>query len=251
MKTFLSLFLLLCFLGSCTEFKRVRQSSIGIENLNVEAGQPEEAGDTTIDFLFSDVPETREAVTLENDTIIDADYNFEEAIAGTNAPQSIIDQLELFEVAYLSTDGKVHRGQILSNKAISEEIRTIFRFMLEEQFVIEKAIPIVKYDWSDSLSMDDNNSYSFCYRDITYSKHATGMAIDINPRFNPLRWKTEDRPNQPEGAVLDTTVNGTLYPGHPVVDEFRRLGFRWGHSFTKFYDDHHFEKTQSPLSRLR
>ncbi|MDR2816555.1 MAG: M15 family metallopeptidase, partial [Proteiniphilum sp.] len=55
-------------------------------------------------------------------------------------------------------------------------------------------------------------------------------------------WKTEKRPNQPEGAVLDTTVNGTLYPGHPVVEEFGKLGFRWGHSFTKFYDDHHFEK---------
>ncbi len=68
------------------------------------------------------------------------------------------------------------------------------------------------------------------------------MAIDINPRFNPLRWKHLDRPNIPEGAVLDTTINGTLYPGHPVVDEFRNKGFRWGHTFSKYYDDHHFEK---------
>lgn len=187
-----------------------------------------------------------------NDTIIDASYSFEEAIAATKAPQDIIDQLTLFDVVYLSTDGQVHRGQILSNKEIAEDIRKIFQFMLDKEFVIEKAIPIVKYDWSDSLSMDDNNSYSFCYRDITYSKHATGMAIDINPRFNPLRWKREERPNKPEGAVSDTMVNGTLYPGHPVVEEFRRLGFRWGHSFTKFYDDHHFEKNaQSPLSRFR
>ncbi|MDR0422202.1 MAG: M15 family metallopeptidase [Proteiniphilum sp.] len=185
---------------------------------------------------------TRGAEPVKNDTVTDADYSFDEAIAGTGAPQNIIDQLELFDVLYLSCDGKIHRGQILSGKKIAEDIRTIFRFMLAEGFVVEKAIPAVRYGWSDSLSMADNNSYSFCYRDITYSKHATGMAIDINPRFNPLRWKTGNRPSQPEGASSDSTVNGTLYPGHPVVNEFVRLGFRWGHSFSKFYDDHHFEK---------
>lgn len=242
MKIILSLFSILCLFYSCMEYKRDKQPSTGAEDPAAKAGQRKGSTDTTAYYQSPNTMGENEPVPVENDTIIDADYSFEEAIAGAGAPQNIIDQLALFEVFYLSTDGKIHRGQILSNKEIAEDISTIFRFMLEEEFVIGKAIPIVKYDWNDSLSMDDNNSYSFCYRDITYSKHATGIAIDINPRFNPLRWKTENRLNQPEGAVLDTTVNGTLYPGHPVVDEFRKLGFRWGHSFTKFHDDHHFEK---------
>lgn len=176
------------------------------------------------------------------DTIIDASYTFDEAVEYSEAPEEIISQLELVDVYYISTDGKIHKGQVVTNRQIANDIKEIFSFMLDEGFVIEKAIPIVKYGWNDSLSMADNNSYSFCYRNISYSKHATGMAIDINPRFNPLRWKNIDRPNTPAGAVLDTTVNGTLYPGHIVVNEFRRLGFRWGHTFTKYYDDHHFEK---------
>lgn len=176
------------------------------------------------------------------DTIIDARYTFDEAVEYSEAPEEIISQLELVDVYYISTDGKIHKGQVVTNRQIANDIKEIFSFMLDEGFVIEKAIPIVKYGWNDSLSMADNNSYSFCYRNISYSKHATGMAIDINPRFNPLRWKNIDRPNTPAGAVLDTTVNGTLYPGHIVVNEFRRLGFRWGHTFTKYYDDHHFEK---------
>ena len=176
------------------------------------------------------------------DTIVDANYSFEEAIAGTKAPDEIIAQLELLEVHYLSVDGEIHKGQILCNRSISADIRDMFTFMLDEGFVIEKAVPIVRYGWNDSLSMADNNSYSFCYRNITYSKHAEGMAIDINPKFNPLRWKNSDKPDEPAGAVSDTTVNGTLHPNHPVVNEFRRLGFRWGHTFTKYYDDHHFEK---------
>ena len=203
-------------------------------------------------FISSVTPDTtiiQGSVTL--DTITDSKYSFKEAVAGSGAPENIINQLELIEVVYLSTDGKIHKGQIVTNIAIADDIRDLFSFMLHEGFVIEKAIPIIRYGWSDSISMDNNNSYSFCYRDITYSKHANGMAIDINPRFNPLRWKINDNPNQPAGAQLDTTVNGTLYPGHPVVEEFRSRGFKWGHTFTKYYDDHHFEKAQPSLSKLR
>lgn len=179
----------------------------------------------------------------EKDTIvIDSQLTFEEAVAGTKAPRSIIDELVLFDVLYKSTDDKLHKGQILTNRKIENDIRDIFEFMLKNDFVVEKAIPIVHYNWNDSLSMDDNNTYSFCYRNIAYSKHARGMAIDINPRFNPVRWKKTNRPNQPENAVLDTTVNGTLHPDHVLVKEFGRLGFRWGHTFSKYYDDHHFEK---------
>ena len=182
-------------------------------------------------------------VVKDMDTIIiDSRYTFSQAIEGASAPQSVIDELELIEVNYISTDKKLHQGQVLINKRIAADIKEIFQLILEQEFVIEKAIPIVAYNWSDSLSMANNNSYSFCYRNITYSKHAKGMAIDINPRFNPFRWKTDYLPNQPYGAVLDTTVNGTLHPNHPIVKEFRKRSFRWGHTFSKYWDDHHFEK---------
>ena len=176
--------------------------------------------------------------------IIHSYLSFEEAVTGSKAPESVLKELTLINVLYRSTDDRIHRGQIMTNKAIEDEIKQMFRFMLDKEFVIAKVIPMVKYNWNDSLSMDDNNTSSFCYRNVSYSKHATGMAIDINPRFNPLRWKNSDKPNQPNGATLDTTINGTLYPSHPVVKEFRRLGFRWGHTFSKYYDDHHFEKNK-------
>ena len=179
----------------------------------------------------------------ETDTIIiDSRFTFTEAIEGANAPQNIIDELELIDVTYISTDSKLHKGQILTNKRLVADIKEIFEVMLQQEFVIERAIPIVAYNWSDSISMANNNTYSFCYRDTSYSLHAKGVAIDINPRFNPLRWKIENRPNQPLGAVLDTTVNGTLHPNHPIVKEFSKRGFRWGHYFSKYWDDHHFDK---------
>ncbi|SRR5690554_1705421 len=232
MRNFVSLFLIAFTLLSCTENQR-RAPRAPITSTELSDGVFE-GSQPKVDSLHVEPTST--------DTLIDASYTFQEAVAGSAAPIEIILQLELIDVIYLSTDGEIHKGQILANKAIASDIVHLFEFMLDRGFVIDKAIPIVHYGWSDSLSMDDNNSYSFCYRDISYSKHAQGMAIDINPRFNPLQWKNERRPNQPENAVLDTTVNGTLYPGHPVVDEFRRRGFRWGHTFTRYWDDHHFEK---------
>ncbi|MGV8962066.1 MAG: M15 family metallopeptidase [Candidatus Saccharimonadaceae bacterium] len=183
-----------------------------------------------------------EELSKPETTIIDSRYTFTEAIEGSNAPKEVIDKLTLMDVTYLSTDEKLHQGQILTNQRLAEDIQQLFEYMLEHDFMIDKAIPIVAYNWNDSLSMANNNTYSFCYRNISYSCHAQGLAIDINPRFNPVRWKTKNLPNQPIGAVLDTTVNGTLYLSHPVVKEFRKRGFRWGHTFSKYWDDHHFEK---------
>ena len=177
------------------------------------------------------------------EVIVDCHYTFEEAIAGSKAPKSILDQLELIDVQYYSTDGKIHKGQVLTNKKIAPKIKTIFSFILQNKFPVARVIPIVKYNWNDNVSMQANNSYSFCYRNVSYSKHAEGMAIDINPFFNPQRWKKDqkNRIDRPIGAKYNTEVPGTFYSNHPVVQQFKKLGFHWGHSFSAKYDDHHFE----------
>lgn len=195
-----------------------------------------------------DMMDTIPEINVKPTEIIDSELTFEEAIAGSDAPQHILDELVLLDVRYFSTDDKIHRGQILVNKRIEKNIEHIFEFMLEHEFAVYQAVPIVKFDWDDMKSMKANNSSGFCYRDVMntkrQSKHSTGMAIDINPLFNPIRWKSPNkhRPNIPEGAVLDTTNNGTLYPNHPVVEEMKRLGFKWGNQFRRYWDDHHFEK---------
>lgn len=176
--------------------------------------------------------------------IIDSNYSFEDAIKGSKAPKELLGQLQLITVLYYSLDHKLHQGQILTNKLIANDIENLFEFILQSHFPIAKAIPIVRYDWNDDLSMQDNNTYSFCYRNVSFSKHAKGMAIDINPFFNPVRWKNDSirRQDKPIGANYDPSVPGTFFSDHPVVRKSKKLGFRWGHAFSKKYDDHHFEK---------
>jgi hypothetical protein len=175
--------------------------------------------------------------------IVDCNYSFEEAIAGTEAPQNIIDQLQLINVQYFSTDKKLHQGQILTNRKMADKVQFMFRLMREFKFPVVHAIPVVKYNWDDEKSMEDNNTYSFCYRNVAYSKHARGLAIDINPYFNPVRWKEgyKYRQNKPVGAVYNPETPGTFCESDTVVQSFIKLGLRWGHNFPRKSDDHHFE----------
>jgi len=206
-------------------------------------------------FAFSScTPEQKdtahEITAKKTDTVIvDCNYSFEEAIEGSKAPKSILKQLKLIDVQYYSTDGKIHAGQVLTNEKLVDDLVHLFKFMLQEHFPIAQVIPIVKYNWDDNLSMLANNSSSFCYRDVSFSKHASGMAIDINPYFNPVRWKAPylHRHNKPAGAVYNPRVLGTFRYSHPVVLEFQKYGFRWGHTFKRNFDDHHFEKKISEL----
>lgn len=183
-------------------------------------------------------------VASKNQVVIDCNYSFEQAIEGTNAPQQIIEQLELVTVHYYAMDGKVHRGQLLTNKLIANDLRVIFKDMMQYHFPVAKVIPVVRYDWDDEASMNDNNTYSFCYRNADYSKHAYGLAIDINPMQNPNRWKPEFsfRTDKPIGAVYNINVSGTFHPNHPIVLLFAEKGFLWGRYFKRNNDDHHFEK---------
>ena len=198
----------------------------------------------------SGIPEQHNRTNIKKPSIIiDCQYTFEEAIKGSKAPKEIIEQLKLINVQYYSTDHKVHQGQILTNTIIADKLEVLFNFMFKERFPIAHAIPVVKYNWNDDDSMLANNTYSFCYRDKSFSKHAKGMAIDINPYFNPVRWRAgfENHLNKPLGAHFDPAIPGTFYKRHPVVLELKKLGFYWGHNFTLKNDDHHFDLLAFPF----
>jgi peptidoglycan LD-endopeptidase CwlK len=178
------------------------------------------------------------------EVIIDSQFTFEEAIKGTEAPDSVIIQLCLLEVEYYSTDSKLHRGQIILHQSVKEDIIEIFQLIKQTKFPVKKVIPIVKYKWSDDASMEDNNTSAFCYRFIAgttkLSKHSFGKAIDINPFFNPVVYP--DGTISPKNAKYDKKAQGTFTEDSPIVQEFLKRGWRWGHNFSKYADNHHFDK---------
>lgn len=195
---------------------------------------------TLLAFLFA-------TTSPSDNVIVDSRQTFQEAIAGTTAPDSILRTLTLVDVEYYSFDRRLHRGQIVVHKELAEDVRRIFRKIEALRFPVESVIPI-RFDKPDNgTSMDTlNNTYGFHYRPkatfrtARLSAHAYGRAVDINPFRNPAILRSGQR--IPAAGRYDPRQPGTLTAVSPLVRIFRQLGWRWGGSWASVKDYMHFEK---------
>lgn len=176
--------------------------------------------------------------------IIDSQMSLAEAIHGTKAPAHVIRELCLIDVLYYSFDGELHQGQLVVHQSVRQEIEEIFAIIRSERFPIARAIPIVRYGWSDNASMAANNTSAFNYRWIAgtrrLSRHATGHAVDINPIQNPVVY--QDGRISPKGTRYQPGMAGTLSEDGSVVRAFTDRGWCWGRHFKTMMDHHHFQK---------
>jgi peptidoglycan LD-endopeptidase CwlK len=176
--------------------------------------------------------------------IVDSAMDFAGAVAGTDAPREILETLCLIDVRYPGFDGCRHAGQLVAHRELAAEIRALFLWFEREGFPIGRAVPIVRYGWSDEESMTADNTSVFNYRFIAgtdrLSRHAAGRALDVNPFRNPAI--TPDGRISPAGAVYRPESPGTFSDGHPAVRAFQERGWRWGGHFDHMRDYHHFEK---------
>jgi hypothetical protein len=180
---------------------------------------------------------------FQNEIIIDAALEIEEIFINSNAPEKTKKSLKLISVEYYSFDSILHRGQILIHKDLAKDIVEVFQIIKEKKFPIAKAIPINKYNWSDELSMADNNTSAFNYRYVEgttkLSPHALGRAIDINPRQNPY---IKGGKSYPANSRYDSKIGGTITANLFLVEEFTKRGWKWGGYWKNNKDYQHFEK---------
>lgn len=163
----------------------------------------------------------------------------------------------LKELRYLSIlhhgfDGTVHIGELIVHEAIAEDVLYIFMELYNACYPIEKVMLIDEYDADDDASMADNNSSAFNFRFIDdgtkqYSYHAKGMAVDINPLYNPyIRIKNGcEMLSPPEAAVYADRTKPCRYYIHKddiCYRIFSRYGFTWGGDWIDRKDYQHFEK---------
>jgi len=145
-----------------------------------------------------------------------------------------------------SDDNTTHHGQLVVHKEVAEDVKEIFEIIRQIHFPIEKVVPICEYKWSDEKSMQDNNSSGFNYRFISgskiLSKHASGLAIDINPKQNPY---IKNGITSPAGSVYDIDAEGTITSDSPIVAEFKKRGWTWGGDWKSLKDYQHFQKNLS------
>jgi len=162
-----------------------------------------------------------------------------------------LSDLRYLHVLHVGFDGQPHEGEIICNKAIAEDLLEIFEQLYEAGYQIEKIKLVDEYNAEDEASMADNNSSCFNFRFISHttkiSNHGKGMAIDINPLYNPYI-KTVN------GNLNIEPANSTPYVDRAAdfphkIDEtdlayqlFIAHGFSWGGAWNSSKDYQHFEK---------
>ena len=168
---------------------------------------------------------------------------------GCTVPRS---DLRHVRVLHVDAQGKVHKGELVCNQAIAQDLVDIFRQLYQARYPIEKIRLIDDYEADDEQSMSDNNTSSFCYRTVSgtkkLSKHALGMAVDINTRYNPwVRKGTDGRQLVSPSNGLPYADRRKQYPykivkGDLLYRLFIQHGFRWGGNWKTMKDYQHFEK---------
>ena len=144
-------------------------------------------------------------------------------------------------------EGYSRHGHIIVAAEIANEVLEIFKEIYEGDFPIAQIRLIDYYGADDYYSMAANNSVGFNFRYIAgtnvLSRHAWGMAIDINPIQNPFIRGDIILPLA-GGEYLDRedVRPGMIVPGDVVYTAFTSRGWIWGGHWTLPIDYHHFER---------
>ena len=161
------------------------------------------------------------------------------------------DDLRHIRALHWDYDNQMHVGEMIVNKEIADRVVTIFRQLFDAKYPIQRMLLPDVYDADDETQMRDNNSSSFCYRAIAgsskLSKHARGLAIDINTLYNPYYKDRDDgtRFIQPATAAdyCDRSWDFLYKIDHDDLcfRLFTEAGFEWGGDWTSCKDFQHFE----------
>jgi hypothetical protein len=156
-------------------------------------------------------------------------------------------QLRGIWVGYWGFDELPHYGELIVNERALPVIQAAFKALFTAHFPIRRITPISAYGGSDNRSMAHDNTSAFNCRFAvangpkTWSEHAFGDAVDIDPRENPYRLDGKILP--PTGAAY--AARSQVRPGMVVADGvavhvFDRLGWGWGGRWSSTPDYQHF-----------
>jgi poly-gamma-glutamate synthesis protein (capsule biosynthesis protein) len=153
--------------------------------------------------------------------------------------------LRLLTVGYRDFAGAAQVGQLVVAEVVAHEVLAIFEGLWQLMFPIERMDPVDLFGADDEASMAANNTSAFNFRNVagtsTLSRHAFGLAIDLNPLQNPMIVGSQVHP--PAGAAY--VDRGLLRPGMitpAVIDLFAQRGWLWGGDWERARDYHHFYK---------
>jgi D-alanyl-D-alanine carboxypeptidase len=168
-----------------------------------------------------------------------------------------LSQLRVLTVSYVGFDGRTHSGQLIVNEAAVAPLSRVFRDLYAARFPIHSMQLSETYGSARTQPASDDVTASFECRQASaspcngtantgtgsWSEHAYGEAVDVNPVENPYVGcgVTRDKSSL---SYLDRKRirRGMVTPA--VVEAFESVGWGWGGAWTGSTQDYmHFSAT--------
>ncbi len=161
--------------------------------------------------------------------------------------------LRYLNLTYIGFDGKEHKGEMIVNKDVANEVVAIFKKLYEIKYPIRKMHLVSDYGGSDFASIESDNTSAFNCRPVAgtnrWSLHSYGKAIDINPLENPYVSKNGYTSHKNSYKYLNrirtnnsAAQKAMILKSDPIVKFFKYYGWRWGGDFKCCKDYQHFDK---------
>ncbi len=167
--------------------------------------------------------------------------------------------LRYLHVLHCGFDGQTHEGEMICNACIAQDLLEIFRALYEADYPVESVRLVDEFGADDERSMAADNSSCFNFRFIshtaTVSLHGYGLAVDINPLYNPYIKTVNGRLHiEPAnaGAYADRSrdFSHKIEEGDLCLRLFREHGFEWGGDWRRTRDYQHFEVPEETVRKL-
>ncbi len=157
-----------------------------------------------------------------------------------------LDDLRLIRLRHWGFDDEVHGGKLVVHRWFADELADVFGALFDARFPIRRMFLVDRYGADDMRSMraDNTSAFNCRYRNgvcCTWSMHAYGKAIDINPVENPYVGPWGVSPPNGDAYVDRSPVRrGMIERGDVVWSGFDAMGWPWGGSWTNVKDYQHF-----------
>lgn len=155
--------------------------------------------------------------------------------------------LRLVSVTFWGFDAEPHTGQLVLRSDVAGQVAGVFAELYDARFPIEQMRVVTQADLDAPPTGDGNNTAAYACRptrgSTSWSAHAYGLAVDVNPFMNPYTREGSD-------IVLPELASsylhrswrrpGMVLRGGLVTRAFARIGWTWGGAFSSVHDPMHF-----------
>lgn len=157
------------------------------------------------------------------------------------------DELRLVRPRFVDFEGVIRTGELVTAATIADEVAEILDELLRLRFPIRRMERVDRFEGSDDASMEADNCSCFNFRTIPgspiLSHHALGLAVDVNPRENPMILRGVVHPPSALPFVDRASPRpGMFLAGGAPTEAFLRRGWEWGGDWPDLRDYHHFSR---------